>query len=164
MFPAPTDRPVKSDSAELKADPDAPLTALVFKTAADPYVGRLTYFRVLSGTLKADSHVWNATQRTDERIGALYLISGKNQEPVHQVVAGDIGAVAKLAETQTGDTLDGEGRRRHAAADLLPQPVLQRRRLPEDQGRPRQDGPALCTASSKRTPACASSATPTPAR
>lgn len=105
MFPAPTDRAVKVDGTEFVADPSKPLTALVFKTAADPYVGRLTYFKVLSGTLKADSHVWNATQGKDERIGAPYRISGKNQEQVQQVVAGDIGAVAKLAETHTGDTL-----------------------------------------------------------
>jgi elongation factor G len=105
MFPAPTDRTVNVDGAELAADPAKPLSALVFKTAADPYVGRLTYFKVLSGTLKADSHVWNATQNKDERIGAPYRISGKNQEQVQQVVAGDIGAVAKLAETHTGDTL-----------------------------------------------------------
>jgi elongation factor G len=77
----------------------------VFKTTADPYVGRLTYFRVYSGTLKADSQAWNANKGSAERIGPLYLIRGKSQEQVSQVVAGDIGAVAKLAETSTGDTL-----------------------------------------------------------
>jgi elongation factor G len=105
MFPAPTDRPVKADSKELKADPNGPLVALVFKTAADPYVGRLTYFRVLSGTLKGDSHAWNTSRNVDERIGTVYRITGKNQEQVPAVVAGDIGAVAKLTDTHTGETL-----------------------------------------------------------
>lgn len=105
MLPAPTDRPVELDGKQLRADPNGPLTALVFKTAADPYVGRLTYFKVLSGTLKGDSHAWNASQGVDERIGALYRITGKGQEHVSAVVAGDIGAVAKLADTHTGQTL-----------------------------------------------------------
>ncbi|MCH7810383.1 MAG: elongation factor G, partial [Chloroflexi bacterium] len=82
---------------------------LVFKTAADPYVGRLTYFRVLSGTLAGDSHAWNATRDVDERIGTVYHITGKTQDQVPRIVAGDIGAVAKLAETQTGDTLCAKG-------------------------------------------------------
>jgi elongation factor G len=104
-FPAPSDRTVKVDGRELKADPSAPLAALVFKTSADPYVGRLTYFRVFSGTLQADSQAWNANKQVAERIGAVYHVSGKNQEQVSKVSAGDIGAVAKLAETHTGDTL-----------------------------------------------------------
>jgi elongation factor G len=105
MLPAPTDRPLEVDGKQIKADPSAPLTALVFKTAADPYVGRLTYFKVLSGTLKGDSHAWNANKGSDERIGQVYRITGKAQEHVPQVVAGDIGAVAKLVDTQTGHTL-----------------------------------------------------------
>ncbi len=105
LFPSPADRPLKLDSKELTADASKPLTALVFKTAADPYVGRLTYFRVFSGAFKADSQAWNANKNAAERVGPVYRIMGKTQEPVPQVVAGDIGAVAKLAETQTGDTL-----------------------------------------------------------
>jgi elongation factor G len=108
MFPAPTDRPVTVDGKELTADPSKPMLALVFKTAADPYVGRLTYFRVFSGTLKGDSHAWNAARNVDERLGTLYRISGKNQEHVDRVVAGDIGAVAKLTDTHTGDTLSAK--------------------------------------------------------
>lgn len=104
-FPSPHDRPVSLDGQQLVADPSKPLAALVFKTAADPYVGRLTYFRVFSGSLKGDSQAWNANKQVMERIGTVYRISGKNQEQVPEVPAGDIGAVAKLAETQTGDTL-----------------------------------------------------------
>jgi elongation factor G len=105
LFPSPVDRPVSADGKELVADPSKPLAALVFKTTADPYVGRLSYFRVLSGTLKSDSHVWNANRNADERIGAVYHIVGKAQEQASQITAGDIGAVAKLADTHTGDTL-----------------------------------------------------------
>jgi elongation factor G len=104
-FPSPADAPVKTDGDTLKADASGPLVALVFKTAADPYVGRLTYYRVLSGTFKADSQAWNANRQVAERIGPVYHMSGKTQEHAQQVTAGDIGAVAKLTETQTGDTL-----------------------------------------------------------
>lgn len=109
MFPAPVDRAIAVDGKDLNADPAGPLVALVFKTAADPYVGRLTYFKVLSGTLKGDSHTWNTSRNVDERIGAVYRITGKTQEQVPHVVAGDIGAVAKLADTHTGETLATKG-------------------------------------------------------
>ena len=106
LFPSPTERVVKSEDAkEVKADPNGPLVAQVFKTTADPYVGKLTFLRVFSGTLKADSHVFNATRGSDERIGHLFHVRGKNEEATQQLVAGDIGAVAKLADTLTSDTL-----------------------------------------------------------
>jgi elongation factor G len=116
LFPSPVDRPVTAGDKEIAADPSQPLSALVFKTTADPYVGRLSYFRVLSGTLKSDSHVWNANRNADERIGTVYHIVGKNQEQASQISAGDIGAVAKLADTHTGDTLAA----REAAVTLEP--------------------------------------------
>ncbi len=84
---------------------DAPLTALVFKTMADPYVGKLTYLRIFSGTMKSDSTVLNSSNGKTERIGQLYLIKGKEQTPVATLRAGELGAVAKLGETYTGDTL-----------------------------------------------------------
>ena len=106
IFPSPADSKVATDEHEIIVpDPNGPLAASVFKTMADPYVGRLTYFRVLSGTLKSDSQTWNASSRESERIGPLYRINGKNQEQVTQVLAGDIGGVAKLVNTTTGDTL-----------------------------------------------------------
>ena len=105
-LPSPADMTVAvHDGESIQADAKGPLATLVFKTTADPYVGRLTYFRVYSGTLKADSQAWNANKGSAERIGPLYLIRGKSQEQVSQVVSGDMGAVAKLAETSTGDTL-----------------------------------------------------------
>ncbi len=94
----------------LKADPAGPLAALVFKTTADPYVGKLTYLRVFSGTLKGDSQAWNSNKGAAERIGQISTLRGKSQEPTPQLVAGDIGALAKLAETSTGDTLSSKER------------------------------------------------------
>ncbi|RLC73216.1 MAG: elongation factor G [Chloroflexi bacterium] len=112
FLPSPKDRgKVKvrntklDEEEELPPEGDAPLSALVFKTIADPYVGRLSCLRVYSGTLKSDSTVWNTNKGRAERVGQLYLLRGKNQEPVESLIAGDIGAVAKLSETSTGDTL-----------------------------------------------------------
>ncbi|MGE5596219.1 MAG: GTP-binding protein, partial [Hyphomicrobiales bacterium] len=76
--PSPADRdPIKADGTELTADPDGPIVVRVFKTSADPYVGKLTYLRVVSGTVKADSHLWNANQNADERMGTIYVQRGK---------------------------------------------------------------------------------------
>ncbi|MGB2695322.1 MAG: elongation factor G [Dehalococcoidia bacterium] len=109
--PSPADRTaVSAEDAgggdiELKADAAGPLAVLAFKTSADPYVGKLTYLRVFSGTLSGDSHVWNTNRQDQERIGQLFHLRGKHQEPTSKLIVGDIGAVAKLAHTATGDTL-----------------------------------------------------------
>ncbi|WP_258360516.1 elongation factor G [Moorella sulfitireducens (nom. illeg.)] len=81
------------------------LAALVFKTLADPYVGRLSMFRVYSGILKSDSVVYNANRESEEKIGQLFALQGKNQVAVTEMRPGDIGALAKLQVTTTGDTL-----------------------------------------------------------
>ena len=98
-------KPGGNERITLKADPSGPLAALVFKTTADPFVGKLSYFRVVSGTVRSDSHVWNATKSQDERIGQVFVPRGKNQDTVEALTAGDIGAVAKLTVTGSGDTL-----------------------------------------------------------
>ena len=90
---------------EIKSNSESPLSALVFKTSADPYVGKLNYFRVYSGVISSNSQVWNASKNSMERIGQLFTMLGKNQQPMPQVTAGDIGAVARLSLTTTGDTL-----------------------------------------------------------
>ena len=90
---------------EEKRGPNDPFCALVFKTMADPYVGKLTYFRVFSGSAKSDSHLYNATKEREERVGQVYFVQGKTQEATPEVGVGDIAAVAKLQETVTGDTL-----------------------------------------------------------
>ena len=112
LLPSPAEVPAVEAAAggsgnhtKLAADSNGPPVALIFKTAADPFVGKLSYFRVFSGTISSDSHVWNASKAQDERIGQAFVPQGKNQEPINTLVAGDIGAVAKLSATGTGDTL-----------------------------------------------------------
>ena len=81
------------------------LAGLIFKTVSDPNIGRLSYVRVYSGTLGADSHVWNVQKSKDERIGQVFHVRGKTQEATQRLVTGDIGVIPKLAESVTGDTL-----------------------------------------------------------
>jgi elongation factor G len=109
---------------EVAPDPNGPLLARVFKTAADPFVGRLTYVRVLSGTLHSQGHAWNAARGTEERLGQLLLLHGKEQEPTPELKAGEIGAVAKLAVTATGDTLSTKERPFTLPALSFPEPTL----------------------------------------
>ena len=93
------------DEVAYEADASASLSALVFKTTADPFVGKLSLFRVFQGTIRSNSEVWDSNQGQSERVGQLYLPKGKNQENLTEVTAGDIGAVGKLSSTVTGDTL-----------------------------------------------------------
>ncbi len=94
----------------LEPDPDGPLAAQVFKTVADPYAGRLSIFRIYSGTMQSDSTVLNVTRGVSERYGQLFLLEGKGQKAVTNIGVGAIAAVAKLKETVTGDTLATEAR------------------------------------------------------
>lgn len=96
---------VSQETITLDGDQSGPLAASVFKTSADPFVGKLSYFRVYSSTLHSDSQVWNATKSSAEKVSQLFMARGKSQENVAQVVTGDIGAVAKLSATSSGDTL-----------------------------------------------------------
>ena len=96
------------------------LTALVFKTTADPYVGKLTYYRVYGGTLESDSRVYNSRAEKEERLGQLYVMRGNEQIAIPRLHAGDIGGVAKLADTLTGDTLCAD----KAHAVTLPGPIF----------------------------------------
>ncbi|MQG73395.1 MAG: elongation factor G [SAR202 cluster bacterium] len=105
-----TARDNNGDESELDIKSDASLAALVFKTTADQYVGKLSFIRVYSGTLKSDSEVLNANKQQTERIGQLFVPRGKEQEQVSQLVAGEIGAVGRLSSTATGDTLSNTGK------------------------------------------------------
>ena len=111
FMPSPVEgrKPALRDAAdgevEFDPDPSGPLAAFVFKTTADPFVGKLSVFRVCRGTLTSNSEVWNSARGQAERIGQLYLPRGKSQESISEVMAGDIGAIGKLAATVTGDTL-----------------------------------------------------------
>ena len=93
------------ESVDCEVDAGAPLASFVFKTTADPFVGKLSLFRVYRGTFKSNSEVWNSNRNQSERIGQLYLPRGKSQENISEVVAGDMGAIGKLGVTVTSDTL-----------------------------------------------------------
>ncbi len=108
MKPLSATHPESGDPVEVKPSADEPFSALVFKTMADPYAGRLTIFRVFSGTLKGDSF-YNSSKKESERFGQLYILEGKEQKPVDSAGPGMIVAVAKLKETTTGDTLCNAG-------------------------------------------------------
>ncbi|NLY38661.1 MAG: elongation factor G [Firmicutes bacterium] len=112
FIPSPLDReamkgsvPGKEETVERKPSPEDPFSAFVFKTLADPYVGRVNFFRVYSGSLTPDSQVYNSNKDKAERVGQVFSMRGKNQIAMEEVVTGDIAAVAKLQHTGTGDTL-----------------------------------------------------------
>lgn len=97
--------PKTGDEVTRDPDPEAPLTVRVFKTIADPFAGKLTLFRVFSGTLRADSSIFNSGRDTKEKMGNMFYLNGKKQVPVKEVGPGEMAAVAKLKEAQTGDTI-----------------------------------------------------------
>ena len=103
---------------------DEPLSALVFKTIADPYAGQLTLFRTYSGALKSDSSVLNSTKKSKEKLGSLFCIQGKKQTAVSSISAGDFGVVAKLKNTVTGDTFTDDKKIIIFEPIKFPQPVL----------------------------------------
>ncbi|HJS30321.1 MAG TPA: elongation factor G [Anaerolineales bacterium] len=110
LLPSPVEAPAtiaqgKSGDEELKASDSGPLAAYVWKTTADPFVGKITYFRIYSGALNSDSRIWNQTKGAEERLGTIYTIRGREQSPIKIFHSGDIGIVPKLGDTSTGDTL-----------------------------------------------------------
>lgn len=110
LFPSPKEAPkakalLRNEEIELECSDQEPLAAYVWKTTADPFVGKITYFRVYSGMISSDSKVWNANKETEERLGTLSVMRGKETMPVKVVHAGDIATVPKLSVTSTGDTL-----------------------------------------------------------
>jgi elongation factor G len=129
-FPSPLDRgPIEvteknGTSKERSCDPNGPVTAFVFKTVSDPFVGHITMFRTFSGKIRPDSSLHNATQNTDERVGQLFALRGKDHENVSEVIAGDIGAVAKLQHAHTGDTFSTKDDPVQLPPIELPEPLL----------------------------------------
>ena len=114
LLPTPLDRvsvkaTVKGQPASIQMSVDEPLAALVFKTISDPYTGRISLLRVFSGKLNPDSVVSNVTKESDEKLGGLFFLQGKEQIPAGQAKCGDIVATAKLKVTSTGDTLSAKG-------------------------------------------------------
>ncbi len=130
-LPSPLDqgeiKGLKPDSEEevtRKLSQDEPMSAFVFKTLADPYVGRINYFRVYSGSIKPDSQIYNATKDIQERFGQIFSMRGKNQITMEEVATGDIACVAKLQETATGDTLCDKANPIVFLALNFPEPVI----------------------------------------
>jgi elongation factor G len=111
--PPPTDRPAKVQAGdgevEVKCDGNGDPLLRCFMTVSDPYVGHISLFKVLSGTIHADDHLWNTRASADERLHGMFCMRGKEQESIDTVSAGDIFAVAKLTATATGDTLAPRG-------------------------------------------------------
>jgi elongation factor G len=110
LFPSPNDigpaiAAGKAGEEKVAATDSGPLAAYVWKTTADPFVGKLTFFRVYSGTVNSDTRVWNQNKGIEERLGQVSVMRGKEAQPVKTIHSGDIGVVAKLAETTTGNTL-----------------------------------------------------------
>ncbi len=116
--------PVTGEEETLEPNELAPLAVLAFKNLADPYVGKLTYFRVYSGLMESDSRVFNSRSGKEERIGQLYILRGKDQIPTDRIRTGDIGAVAKLGNTSTGDTLCDKGHPTVLGPPIFPRPVF----------------------------------------
>jgi elongation factor G len=129
-LPSPPDVEVKATNASTGAEEvvkpaaGAPPSAFVFKTTNDPRVGKFSYMRVYSGTISSNSQLWNVNKSTNERIGQLFILRGKTQEPTPQLGAGDIGAVAKLAATTTCDTLGSREHQIKFAPIEFPAPQL----------------------------------------
>lgn len=145
--PSPLDRPVTVSAGDtevpVEADPTGEPLAFVFKTVADPYVGQISLFRVLSGAIKPDDHLFNTRSGTDERLHGLLTVRGKEQEQAAQLVAGDIGAVAKLSGTTTGDTLAPKHMPVTVAPIEAPRPTLAVAIVPRTQADEDRLAPAL---------------------
>jgi elongation factor G len=140
-FASPADRgdiegvdPRTKQAATRSPDPAAPLSALVFKTISDPHVGKLSLFRVYSGTIRSDSQVFNATRDSKERIGHLGWLQGKSQKPVEALGPGEIGVVAKLKDTLTGDTLSDETQPVILPGIAFPEPAISFAIQPKSRG------------------------------
>jgi elongation factor G len=128
-LPSPAERPYRGidksgNDVACSADDKKPAQAFVWKTIADPFAGRITMFRVVAGTIKADSTIHNKTRDTQERLGHVSLLQGKTQTNVPEIKAGDLGAVAKLKDTLTNDTLGDKADAVAFPAVTFPEPVL----------------------------------------
>lgn len=131
------------DEIALECKSDAPLAAFVFKTLADPFSGRITVFRVFSGELHSDSNVYNGQSQSKERVGPLLRLQGKDNQAVDAIGPGDIGAVAKLKHTNTGDSLCLESKVITFAPMAFPNPVMSFAVEPKSKGDEEKIGSSL---------------------
>ncbi|MCP4638944.1 MAG: elongation factor G [bacterium] len=127
-FPSPLARKVMAknddEDVEVEVSADGPFLGQVFRSIVDPFVGQLTFFRVLSGTLRSDSDFFNVTTRTKERTGKIYLMCGKDQEQVASVGPGDLAAMTKLKNTHFGDTIAAAGTEHQMPVIELPESMV----------------------------------------
>ncbi len=126
-----------------KIDANEPFSAVVFKTIVDPFVGKLTLFKVLSGKLTKDTEVFNSTKDKSEKLGGLFVLRGRNQIEASEIQAGDIGATSKLSFTQTGDTLCEKGNQTLYDTISYPQPTLFMAMEPKNKGDEEKIGTSL---------------------
>src|SRR6185503_11149279 len=135
--PAERDFPVidrEGAASSVKASDSAPYAAFVWKTIADPFAGRITMLRVVSGALKSDATVFNSTRDSSERLGHLLVLQGKTQTHVPELKAGDLGAVAKLKDTHTSDVLADKSTSIKVPPITFPEPVLSYAIEPKSRG------------------------------
>lgn len=147
-FPSPAERHVvvhdgRGNQVELEVSADAPFLGQVFHSAIDPYVGHLTFFRVLNGTLRSNSEVFNHTRGHKERVGQILLLNGKNQEPVDEVGPGDLAAITKLKNTHFGDTIEAVGSDYEALPIELPEGMMRLAIVPKSRADEDKIGEAL---------------------
>ncbi|MFV1957092.1 MAG: elongation factor G [bacterium] len=139
-MPSPSDRGLvtgvdaKGNETERKVSADEPFSAFVYKTLTDPFAGKLTLFKIISGSLKADTGFLNSTRDSKERFGNIFTLNGKKQESVPVVSAGQLAAVAKLKETKTGDTLSVDSAPFVLPNIELPEPALSYAIIPKSKG------------------------------
>ena len=117
--------PGRDEEAERPADDNGPFAALAFKIMADPFVGKLAFFRVYSGTLKSGSYVYNSTKGKKERIGRILQMHANKREEIDEVYSGDIAAAVGLKDTTTGDTLCDEKKEIILESMEFPDPVIE---------------------------------------
>jgi elongation factor G len=148
LLPSPADRPAvkaqsKAGEEELTPSDSGPLAMYVWKTTADPFVGKQTYFRVYSGVVNSDTRVWNSNRNIEERFGTLHIPRGKEMISVKTIHAGDIGSVSKLSETSTGDTLSDKGRALVLSVPEYPSALFQVAVFPKTQADSTKISPTL---------------------
>lgn len=133
--PAPNERgEVKTEDGSLKVDANGPFASLVFKTVSEQHMGELSFFKIFSGKLKTGEDVINTRDGHTERIGQMFVLNGKNKKSVEELMAGDIGAVVKLKNTHTSDTLCAKGQNIKFPKIEFPEPVIRTAIKPKAKG------------------------------
>ena len=147
-FPSPLERHFvakapEGNDVEVKISPDGPFLGQVFRSIVDPYVGQLTLFRVISGTLRSDTDFYNVTTQTKERTGKIFFLCGKDQTQVPEAVPGDLAAMTKLKNTHFGDTIAVAGTRIEMPKIVLPQSMVKLAIVPKSRADEDKMGEAL---------------------